>query len=277
MKPFHERLGVCSWSLLADDSENLVELLLQTGLSRLQIDLDAIRCFPEKWNSLRSHCEKKDVHILSGMFRCVGEDYSTLESIRRTGGLLPDETWQDTWETAQAAADIAFEMSLKLVSFHAGFIPEDESDPSFEKLLHRMRLLADYFASKNIDLALETGQETAKCLKHFLEKLGRINVGVNFDPANMLMYGTGNPVEAISILGPFITQCHIKDGTLPCETGTFGEEVVVGQGQVSWPAFFQSLGEQHFSGFLFVERETGKSRVGDIHQAKQVIEDVVGV
>jgi L-ribulose-5-phosphate 3-epimerase len=264
MKALAERIGVCSWSLRPRHAEELAQRLQEIGLNRVQIDLDAIRKDPTAWKGLEKSCRQQNIHVLAGMFRTVNEDYASPQRIRETGGLLPDETWQDSWEAAQESADLAQRLGLKLVSFHAGFIPAEETDPSFEKMLHRIRLVADYFASRNIDLALETGQESALTLKMFLEKVGRVNVGVNFDPANMLIYDMGNPIDALEVLGPWIKQCHAKDGLRPQHQGDWGEEVVIGTGEVNWTQFLQTLQRIRFPGYIFIEREAGEKRGTDI-------------
>src|SRR6185503_10307078 len=128
-------------------------------------------------------------------------------------------------------------------------------DPEFGKLYDRICRIADLFAAKGIDLGFETGQETAETLREFLVKLNRPNVGVNFDPANMILYDKGDPVAALKTLGPWLTQCHLKDADRTRKPGTWGDEVVVGTGQVDWPAFFRALQELRFSGYCAIERE----------------------
>src|SRR5262249_2755276 len=151
----------------------------------------------------------------------------------------------------------AAKLSLRLVTFHAGFLPHDQADPAFVKLLGRIRRVAELFAAKGIDLAFETGQETAEILRAFLETLGLRNGGVNFDPANMILYDKGNPIDALQTLAPWLKQCHIKDANKTKVPGTWGEEVVVGTGQVDWVGFFRALHDHRYSGYLAIEREAG--------------------
>ena len=266
-----ERLGVCSWSLQPNGIDALIRDLQTLNLRRVQIDLDAIRQNPASWANVTGNFQKNKIHCDSGMFRCVGEDYSTRESIQQTGGVVPDETWQDTWEVAQAAAKLAGELRLKLVTFHAGFIPDDETDPIFEKLLHRIRLVADVFGANGVDIGLETGQETASTLQRFLTQLGRVNVGVNFDPANMLILDMGDPTDALEILRPWIRQCHLKDGVRPSQSGGKGAEAVVGTGEVDWPDFLSALRELNIPGGYFFEREAGNSRLPDIKAGRDFV------
>src|SRR5207244_3794505 len=102
--------------------------------------------------------------ILSGMMAMKGEDYSTLESIRRTGGVRPDEHWPENLAAAAANARIASALGMRLVTFHAGFLPDDRADPTRRAMLDRLRAIADAFAQRDIAVALETGQETAGTL-----------------------------------------------------------------------------------------------------------------
>jgi sugar phosphate isomerase/epimerase len=246
----------------------------QIGLSRVQIALDPILDTPSVWNGFAAGTDRAGLQIVSGMFGCAGEDYSTMESIRRTGGIVPNHTWVENWEHIQEIAPLAKSMGLKLVTFHAGFLPHDESDPAYETLLHRLRLVADLMAENGAHIALETGQESATTLRSFLKKLGRANVGVNFDPANMILYEKGDPIEALRVLGPFLKQCHVKDAKQTQVPGTWGEEVAVGTGEVDWPAFFGVLEELGFTGYCCIEREAGNQRVQDIRTAKTFLESL---
>lgn len=269
---FSSRLAVCSWSLQPQSPADLIDKLKQTGLSRVQLALDPIREKPQVWGGSGEQLRAAGIHIVSGMIGFVGEDYSTMESIHATGGVVPDETWDENWENVSKAADIAAQLGIHLVTFHAGFLPADETDPDYVKLHHRLDLIADVFGAKNIDVAFETGQETAGVLLRFLRKLGRKNVGVNFDPANIILYDNGNPVEALRDLGAWLKQVHVKDGTRTKTPGTWGDEVVVGSGEVPWEAFLATLEELRFSGWCCIEREAGNSRAEDIRAARKLIE-----
>jgi len=273
-KSLKDRLAVCSWSLQPASPQQLIEHLRDIGITRVQIALDPLREAPEVWGETAALFRQSGIAIVSGMFGTVGEDYTSLESIRRTGGLVPESTWEENWENVQANAELAQQLGLRLVSFHAGFLPHDEGDPEFEQLQHRIRLVADVFAAKGIDLAFETGQESADTLKVFLEKLGRVNVGVNFDPANMLLYDKGNPVEALRTLASWVKQCHIKDANRTTAPGAWGEEVPVGTGQVDWKQFFAVLNEIGFTGDCCIEREAGNQRVTDIITARKLVESL---
>src|SRR6185369_5503075 len=119
-------------------------------------------------------------------------------------------------------------------------------------------------------------QERAASLLEFLVKLDCPNVGVNFDPANIILYDMGDPIEALRTLAPRLKQCHLKDANRTRQRGTWGEEVRLGAGEVKWPAFFEVLDEIGYSGDLAIEREAGQQRMEDILEGRRFVEGVLG-
>lgn len=270
-KPVAERLAVCSWSMQATNAQELFDRLEATGVKSLQIALDPIRENPAAWADFGAKCAQRGISLVSGMIATVGEDYSTLETIKQTGGVVPDATWEQNWKNIQEDAALAVSLGLKLVTFHAGFLPHESTDPAFAKLVGRIRQIADLFAEKGLELGFETGQETADTLDSFLSQLGRPNVGVNFDPANMILYDKGEPLAALKTLAPWLKQCHIKDANRTATPGTWGEEVTTGTGQVDWAGFFALLRDLAFAGNTCIEREAGTQRVADIRTAAEYV------
>jgi L-ribulose-5-phosphate 3-epimerase len=267
-----DRIAVCSWSLQPANPQDLLSKLQATGVKRLQLALDPLREHPDTWGGTATLLKENGFSVVSGMFGCVGEDYTTLESIRATGGVAPDATWDQNLKNIQASAVLCGQLGLKLVAFHAGFLPHDETDPAYVKMLRRLTEVAGIFEKAKITLCFETGQETAPLLLEMLSKFRQTNLGVNFDPANMILYDKGNPIEALRTLGRWVRQLHIKDATRTRVPGTWGQEVPVGTGEVDWPALFTTLKDLNFSGNLVIEREAGDQRVADVIKAKQLIE-----
>jgi L-ribulose-5-phosphate 3-epimerase len=266
-----QRLAVCSWSLRPSTPHELAARLRETAIPRVQLALSPRRGFSAPAEETAALLRQSGVTIVSGMFGCVGEDYSTLASIRATGGIAPDHTWPENLLNLRAHAITAAHLKLPLVTFHAGFLPHDQTAPDYLKMLQRLRQVADIFADKNINLALETGQETAPALAAVLQKLDCPNLGVNFDPANMILYDQGDPIAALRILGPWIRQVHIKDAKRTSVPGTWGREVVVGTGDVDWRQFFSTLREINFTGNFVIEREAGDHRLIDFARARDVV------
>jgi L-ribulose-5-phosphate 3-epimerase len=271
------RLGVCSWSVRPSGAGDLVRKLREAGVNAVQLALDPIRsgAWPEAQSiaTLRA----AGIRFLSGMMATRGEDYSTLDSIRRTGGLRPDSTWDDNLRAAGANADLAARLGITLVTFHAGFVPKDPRDPERPKLVQRLRQIADAFKSRGIRIGLETGQESAETLAALLDELGADSVGVNFDPGNMILYGMGDPVAALRLLAPRVFQIHIKDAHPAAVPGAWGREFVVGTGSVNWPAFFDAYRQSGLRCDLVVEREAGENRAPDIVAARHLVERFVRI
>src|SRR5215471_13408829 len=155
------RLAVCSWSLQPTDPKDLLAKLEAVGISRVQLALDPLRENPHIWGETANIFRQKGIEIVSGMFGCVGEDYSTLDTIRVTGGIAPDATWDQNRKNIAATAELAKKLELKLVTFHAGFVPHDKSDPASPGMQLRLVEVAEIFARHSLNLGFETGQESA--------------------------------------------------------------------------------------------------------------------
>ena len=194
------RIGVCSWSLQPEDPADLASKVKATGTSRIQLGLDPL-CQDTEWENGQQVLADEGIAIISGMFHTIGEDYTTPQTIRQTGGVVPDEHWDANLSNIRQVAAKAGQLGLELVSGHAGFIPTDSTAPLFQTLVSRIREIADIFSDQfGGTLILETGQESASTLQTFLETVDRDNVGINFDPANMLLYNMGDPIEALKML-----------------------------------------------------------------------------
>lgn len=262
-----DQIGVCSWSLQATGPRDLAEKVERLGLKKVQLGLTPHRDDPGTWEGVQEILGESGISIVSGMFSTLGEDYSTPQTIRKTGGIVPDQHWEENQTIAKAAATLAQQMGLKLVSTHAGFLPHERSDPDFDKLSGRVAALAQMHSKIGGSLLLESGQESADTLLVFLDEMakrGASNVTVNFDPANMILYDMDEPIEALQKLVSHVQQVHVKDAKRTTVKGQWGEEVVVGTGQVDWVAFVRILAEADYEGDYIFEREAGDDRVGDI-------------
>ncbi|MEY2716123.1 MAG: 3-dehydroshikimate dehydratase [Planctomycetota bacterium] len=266
----HAPIAVCSWSLQARSPAELVARVQATGARAVQLALTPVVEKPEVWSGVFDALRAAGIEVVSGMLETVGEDYSTLETIRVTGGVVPDATWPATRARAAEVARVAGAHGVTLVTFHAGFIPH-EAGAERTKLLGRLRDIASLFAGVGARIAFETGQESADTLAHALDELGDRSIGVNFDPANMILYGMGDPIAAVRALAPRIAQVHVKDALPASVAGTWGSEVRVGTGSVDWAAFLSALGSVPAPIRLAVEREAGGDRVGDIRAALELL------
>lgn len=274
MSKLDDRLAVCSWSLKPQSCDELIEKVRACGLSAVQLHLDPIAENKPGWAGAGAKLAAAGIRVVSGMVACVGEDYSTIARIEETGGVIPDATWPATLQRMQACVPVAVEMGLKLVTFHAGFIPPAAGHPARAKAHARLWQLAASFGGRGIAIGLETGQESSSTLLGFLRELGASNVGVNFDPANMLLYGSGDPIEALRELSPHVRQVHLKDAKPSNVQGQWGVEVPLGEGDVDWSTFFQILSEVGYQGPLPIEREAGDDRLGDVRRGVSFLQSI---
>jgi L-ribulose-5-phosphate 3-epimerase len=258
-------IGVCSWSL-GNDFEKIAEAGVDC------VHLAIAPALANNGSQYLAKVAKSKLKITAAMINFPQEDYSTLESIKKTGGIVPDDCWWDNRELALMAIELTAELKVQFLSMHFGFI-DMQNTAKTKTLIERTRMLADKADEHNITLLMETGQESAGELRDFLEKLHCPALGVNFDPANMILYGKGNPVEAVGILGPWIKHVHIKDALQTKTPGIWGSEVVWGTGEVNAVEFLKALKLVDFAGALAVEREGGDDRLGDIKSAVNMLKN----
>ncbi len=270
------RVGACSWSLQPESPADLASKIQAVGVSAVQLALDPLRTGDWPIDETVASLSTAGVEIRSGMMAMRGEDYSTLETIKRTGGVRLDEHWEANLSAAGQNAVIAGELGISLVTFHAGFIPHEPGDPLRRVMIERLRAVVECFTGEGVRVGFETGQETASTLISALDEFDRSEVGVNFDPANMILYGMGDPVEALRLLAPRVVQIHIKDALPSSEPGTWGSEVPVGDGAVDWPAFFGVIDSAGLDCDLMIEREAGDARVKDMARACSLVESLPG-
>ena len=261
-------IGVCSWSLQPRDTAQLVAKVKEFGISHVQLAMEPLLFLDDK----RKHFElgqlrSAGVALTAGMISFPGEDYSSIDAIRRSGGYVPDDKWELRKRMSEQAAVLGSELGLMAVTTHVGFIPR-KGEAGYDKMLNRVREVARGFGSHGIELGMETGQEPAGELLEFLEDLDTPNVFVNFDPANMILYGAGDPMDAIRTLGRHIRHVHVKDATASSRPGEqWGEEVPFGAGQVGPQRFLAALHRIDYRGPLVIEREAGNQRSADVRAA----------
>ncbi len=184
--------------------------------------------------------------------------------------------------------DLAVDLGCSVVTTHIGVIPDDPRDPAYGTMRDACRRLGEYAARRGVTFAIETGPEPSTVLRRFLDDLDQGGVGVNLDPANLVMVIGEDPVNAVDTLAPYIVHTHAKDGRRlqPCNPrevyGAFAEggfaaleqrmgklfiETPLGEGSVPWDAYLGALAKVGFSGYLTIEREVGEDPATDIARA----------
>lgn len=260
----HE-LAVCSWSLQPKGMADLVAKVKQVGLDKVQLGLAELCQLDDKRKHEElGHLRAANITFTAGMVWFPGEDYTTIDHTRRTGGFVPDDQWPLRRRLAREAARLAQELGMAFVSTHVGFVPRP-SERGYAPVRDRVREVANDFAVFGVTLLMETGQEPADELLAFLADLAAPNVGINFDPANMILYGAGDPMAAIRTLGRHIRHVHAKDAIGSAKPGQeWGQEMAFGKGQVNPAEFLRALKGIGYAGPIAMEREAGNDRVGDV-------------
>ena len=266
------RVGVCSWSWREPLSGVAVQME-KSGVKGIHLALGPFIApderhgaaeSPSAWQFVKDKVASGEWNVMATMVGMVGEDYSTLDSIRATGGIVPDATWEANKRIVSRGAAMTKELGCRYMSTHAGFL--DESDPkAFAKFVERVKWMRDECAKNDVVLILESGQETAADLAKFMAAVP--GVGINFDPANMILYAKGRPLEALRTLYPWIRSVHVKDACETKEPGTWGTEVPWGEGEVGGAEFVRRLEALGYRGNYVVEREGGDRRAEDIRIA----------
>jgi sugar phosphate isomerase/epimerase len=208
----------------------------------------------EKWDQALTdaHCV-----MITAVCAFTGEDYADIPTVQRTVGLVPESTRKQRIARIKAVADFAADLAIDSLACHIGFVPHDRTGSTYAAVRDVAREICDHCGERGESFALETGQEPAKLLLQFIEDVGRPNLKINFDPANMILYGTGDPIEALDLLAPHVVSVHCKDGDWPPreDPEALGTERPLGEGSVDVPKFIAKLKVIGYKGVLTIERE----------------------
>lgn len=190
-----------------------------------------------------------------------------------TLGVVPERYREERIAALKMWADFATWIGAPAVITHCGFIPENITDPSYPGVIEAIREVAAYCDDRGLGFWFETGQETPVVLLRTIERIGTSNLGINLDPANLIMYGKGNPIDALDVIGPYVRNVHVKDGLYPTDGEHLGREVPAGTGRVCYPQFIAELKAMGFSGQLIIEREiSGEEQARDIRHTIENLE-----
>ena len=266
-------VGAALWSLAMDDTVASIEKVKEIGFEAVQLTFrQPSDATPEGVERVREAIERTGLAVPAACIIVPGEDYSSIESIRATGGFIDPDDFPDRLEQCEVWAGAFADLGIDNVTIHAGFIPP-AGDQGHDEFMDRLATAVDTIHEAGLTIGLETGQESAEHLLVAMDELGRDYLTVNFDPANFVLYGSDDPLEAARLLGPRTSNAHMKDGTASDRPGeVWGADVPLGTGQVPVEDVIRTLEEGGFTGGLIVEREAGNDRAGDLARAREMLE-----
>ncbi len=250
-------------------------------LSNFDIDCVQIQCFDHTLftaENAKKVKEALDGKLRASSFWCgwTGPMEWNFTGGPSTLGIVPEAYREERVKQLKKGAEFASMLGINMLTTHAGFIPENPSDKAYIGVRDTISDIVAHCKSLGITFNFETGQETPVTLMRLITDLKADNVGMNFDPANIMMYGKGNPVDAIDIFKGYINSIHAKDGDYPTEFYSLGNERVVGEGSVNYPVFLPKLIRSGFTGDIFIEREiSGEQQVEDIKKTIKYIKNIL--
>ena len=224
--------------------------------------------------------EKFGIHVTAFWCGWEGRRVWDFYEGQLTLGLVPTDYRVERMKMILEGSDFAKKIHVTDLATHVGFMPENPYDPKYEEVLVACKTIVAKCKENGQNFLFETGQETPVTLKRAIQDiekaLGKGNVGINLDPANLLMYGKANPVDALEVFGEYVMGVHGKDGKYPTDGHHLGDEVPLGQGKVNYPAFIAKLKEVGYEGDITIEREIdGDEQKKDIRMAKDLLEKLI--
>jgi sugar phosphate isomerase/epimerase len=257
------------------DPNDAIAKVHDLGLPTCQVFVDEID--PVLAGRLRLALDEYQIEATSLVVGGPGREVWDFYEGPLTIGLVPRETRDSRIAHIKKASDFAKQCGIAAVQTHCGFIPENPNDSVYKETVTAMREVAGYCKRNGQSFRYETGQETPITLVRAIQDVGLDNQGVNFDLANLILYGKANPVDAIELLGPYVQGIHAKDGLWPTNPRKLGEEVLIGKGKVDFPRVIARLKELNYRGAVTIEREiSGPQQVEDVRAAKAYLEKVIG-
>lgn len=260
---------------IGKDPDAAMAKIHDLGLQTCQVFVDEIAA--ELVGRLRQALDKNQIEATSLVVGGPGKEVWDFYQGPLTIGLVPRETRAARIAHLKKASDFARQCGIAAVQTHCGFIPENPNDPVYKETVLAMREVASYCKRNGQNFRYETGQETPITLVRAIQDVGVDNQGVNFDLANLILYGKANPVDAIELLGPYVQGIHAKDGMWPTNPKELGQEVPIGKGKVDFPRIIARLKELNYRGAVTIEREiSGPQQAEDVREAKTYLEKLIG-
>lgn len=260
-----------------EEAKNRIALATEMGIHSCQLcSWDLSKHTDEMAEEILGLLEKYDMEVSTFWAGWSGPQAWNFTEGPLTLGLLPTPYRHRRVQELKAGADFAHKLGIKQVATHAGFIPENPHDTQYAEMMDALRDLAEHLKKNGQYLLFETGQETPVTLLRAIGDIGTGNLGINLDTANLILYGKGNPVDALDVFGQYVMDLHIKDGLFPTDGWKLGDEVAVGEGKADFPRIIEKLKALGYDGALTIEREiSGEKQIEDIIKAKALLEKYI--
>jgi len=254
-------------------ADEAMKKVVDLGLHACQVHWSAGTGTLDEAKELRDAADKHGVDIATLWSMPSGRTVWNFVEGPTTIGIVPPATRSERVLQLQESARIAGEIGVPSITTHLGFIPEFPGDEDYYGVMQAIKSIANVCLDQGIEFWFETGQETPVVLLRLIEDVGTGNLGINLDPANLLMYGKANPVDALDVFGQHVKGCHAKDGEYPTDGVNLGKEKPMGEGRVNFPLLVPKLKEKGFTGVLAIEREiSGPQQIEDIKRAISILE-----
>lgn len=250
----------------------------ELGIDTCQLTVwnDSAELTAEKANEVKTFAKENNITICGVWRGWSGPQAWDFTDGPLTLGIVPAEYRKARLEDLKRGSDFAEMLGVEKVITHMGFIPENPKYPDYEPVVEAIREIAEYCLAKGQKLLFETGQETPVTLLRTIEKVGTGNLAINLDPANLIMYGKANPVDALDVFGKYVAELHGKDGLYPISGDSLGNEVPIGEGKVCFEKLIPKLKSIGFDGVIVIEREiSGEQQIADIKKAKEILGKII--
>ncbi len=268
------RLGIVAKVAKDATPEETIKHVHNLGFSLCQIFFEDLSM--DKVTPLLRALKKYNVELSAVSEHNPGPRIFDFDHGPSTIGIVPPVYRQQRIDALKRAADFASACHAPAIHTHLGFLPEDPNHPLYSSSIASIKEIAGHCKSKGLSLLCETGEETPITMLRMIQDVASGNVFVNLDTANLILYGKGNPVDAMDVFGTLVRGTHMKDGLFPTDPHVLGEEVAIGKGKVDFPTLFRRLKEVNYRGPFTIEREiSGPQQIADILQSKVYLQNLI--
>ena len=270
------RLGAVVWIGEGQTAEDAVKRIHDLGLPTCQIGFEHLTANVAE--PVKRALDKYRIEATAFSEHGPGPRIFDFYQGPETVGIIPPVTRHARIRNLKLAADTAKQCDIPAIHTHCGFIPENPNDALYPQAVAAVKDVASYCHERGLMFLCETGQETPITLLRLIDDVGLPNVYVNLDLANLILYGKGNPVDAMDVIGHLVRGIHAKDGLFPTDPKNLGKEVPIGEGRVDFPSVLKRLKQLNYKGAMTIERETeGEQQEKDILQSKAFIENLIAM